>query len=233
MAKKATSFLMQQKIAVGVVVLVVILLIGYFSTLVVKDLPILGNFIEGEHYTLLEKPRRIRGEKIEVMEFFSYGCIHCYNFDPDLKDWVEDNIDRVRFVRMPALSSDYWRILGRNYYTMDKLGIVDEYHLPFFREFHEVKRNFASLNRLSDYFDGKGTTAKVYRQVFNSPEISRKLAIADEMARRFQVTSVPTIIIHGKYMIRPTRSVGIARMLDVMDFLVDKELDERVKASER
>ena len=233
MVKKATSFLMQQKIAVGVVVFIVILLMGYFSTLVVKDLPILGNFIEGEHYTLLEKPRRIRGEKIEVMEFFSYGCIHCYNFDPDLHDWVEDNIDRVRFVRMPALSSDYWRILGRNYYTMDKLRIVDEYHLPFFREVHEVKRNFASLNRLSDYFDGKGTTAEVYRQVYNSSEISRKLAIADEMARRFQVTSVPTIIIHGKYMIRPTRSVGIARMLDVMDFLVDKELDERVKASER
>lgn len=234
MMKKARSFLVQQKIAVGVVALIVIALIGYFSTLIVRDTPILGNFVEGEHYTLLAKPRRIRDEKVEVMEFFSYGCIHCYNFDPDLNDWVEDNIDSVRFVRMPAVSNDYWRILGRNYYTMVKLGIIDEYHLPFFREVHEVKRNFTNLNRLADYFDGKGTTAETYRQVFNSSEISRKLAVADQMARRLQVASVPTIIVHGKYMIRPTRSVGIARMLEVMDFLVDKELDERSRlAGER
>lgn len=231
MAQKVRSFLMLQKIAVGGMVLIVVVLIGYFSTLVVKDSPILGNFIDGEHYTLLEKPRRIRDEKIEVMEFFSYGCIHCYNFDPGLSDWIEANIDKINFVRMPVVSNDYWRILGRNYYTMDKLGIVDEYHLPFFREIHEVKRNFASLNRLGDYFDGKGTTAEEYRQVFSSPEISRKIAVADQMARRLQVASVPTIIVHGKYMIHPTRSVGTARMLEVMDFLVEKELEE--KSNER
>ncbi|MCZ6504311.1 MAG: thiol:disulfide interchange protein DsbA/DsbL [Gammaproteobacteria bacterium] len=224
MAKKARSFLVQQKIAVGVVALIFIALIGYFSTLVVKDSPILGDFVEGEHYTLLEKPRRIRGEKIEVMEFFSYGCVHCYNFDPELNDWVVANIDRVKFIRTPAISSDYWRILGRNYYTMDRLGIVDDYHLSFFREVHEVKRNFTSLNRLGDYFDGKGTTADEYKKVFSSPEVSRKIAAADQMARRLQVASVPTIIVHGKYMIRPTRSVGTARMLEVMDFLVNKEL---------
>ena len=162
-----------------------------------------------------------------MMEFFSYGCIHCYNFDPDLTDWVEANSDRINFVRTPAITSDYWRILGRNYYTMDKLGIVDKYHLPFFREVHEVKRNFTNLNRLGDYFDGKGTTADEYRQVFSSPEISRKIAVADQMMRRLQVASVPTIIVHGKYMIRPTQSVGTVRMLEVMDFLVDKELEEK------
>ena len=113
---------MQQKIAVSVVVAIVIALIGYFSTLVVKDTPFLGEFVEGEHYTLVESPRRIRGDKIEVMEFFSYGCIHCYNFDPGLTDWAESNSDRINFVRKPAISNDYWRILGRNFYTMDKLG---------------------------------------------------------------------------------------------------------------
>jgi protein dithiol oxidoreductase (disulfide-forming) len=225
MVKKARSFLMQQKIAVGVVVLVVVSLIGYFSTLVISDSPMLGDFVEGEHYTLLEKPRRIRGEKIEIMEFFSYGCIFCYNFDPGLKEWVDANSDRINFVRTPAISSDYWRTLGRNYYTMDKLGLVDDYHQPFFREVHEVKRNFTTLARLADYFDGKGTTADEYMKVFNSPEVSRKIAVADQMARRLKVASVPTIIVHGKYMVRPTRTVGIARMLEVTDFLVGKELE--------
>ncbi len=103
---------MQQKIAVGAVAVIVIALIGYFSTLVVKDLPILGNFVEGEHYTLLEKPRRIRGEKIEVMEFFSYGCIHCYNFDPDLTDWVEANSDWDHAVMIVTADHDHYLVLN-------------------------------------------------------------------------------------------------------------------------
>ena len=92
---------------------------------------------------------------------------------------------------------------------------------------HEVKRNFTSLNRLGDYFDGKGTSADEYKKVFSSPDISRKLATADQLARRLKVSSVPTIIVHGKYMIRPTRNVGISRMLQVMDFLVQREWEER------
>jgi|TARA_B100002003_G_scaffold248857_1_gene283634 thiol:disulfide interchange protein DsbA len=227
MAKKATRFLVQQKIAVGLVAATIIVLIGYFSTLVVKESPMLGDFIEGEHYTLLEKPRRIRSDKIEVMEFFSYGCIHCYNFDPSLTDWVDANIDRINFIRTPVVSSDYWRILGRNYYAMEKLGLIDEHHLPFFREVQEVKRNFSPPTRLGDYFDGRGITADEYMKTFNSPDLASKISAADQMARRLKVASVPTIIIHGKYKIRPTRAVGISRMLDVMNFLIDKELSEK------
>ncbi len=224
MAKKATRFLIQQKIAVGLVAATIAILIGYVSTLVVKESPMLGDFVEGDHYTLLEKPRRIRGNKIEVMEFFSYGCIHCYNFDPTLADWVKANSYKINFIRTQVVSSEYWRILGRNYYAMEKLGLLGRYHLPFFREVHEVKRNFSPATRLGDYFDGKGVTADEYMKAYNSPELATKVSAADQMARRLQVSSVPTIIIHGKYQIRPTRAVGISRMLDVMDFLIEREI---------
>lgn len=231
MVNRAKKFLVKQKIAVGIVFVIVLGIVGYFSTLVVKDAPLLGDFVEGEHYFLLENPRRVRGDKIEVMEFFSYGCIHCYNFDPGLNGWAEANSDKINFVRTPAVSSELWRMLGRNYYTMEKLGLVDEYHLPFFREVHDVRRNFSSLKRLSDYFDNRGTTAEEYTKAFNSPEVSRKMAVADQMGRRLLVSSVPTIVIHGKYMVRITRSVGLSRMLDVMDYLLDKERAEKLAVS--
>lgn len=224
MINRAKTFLLKQKIAIGIVLVIIVGIIGYFFTLVVKDAPLLGNFVEGEHYTLLENPRRVRSDKIEVMEFFSYGCIHCYNFDPDLNDWAEEHSDKINFVRTPAISNDLWRTLGRNYYTLEKLGILDKYHMVFFREIHDVRRNFSSLGKLSSYFDGKDTTAGEYTKAFNSPEVSRKMAAADQMGRRLLVASVPTIIVHGKYMVRITRSVGVSRMLEVMDFLVDKEL---------
>ena len=89
MARKESRFLKQQKIALGVVGIIVVAIVGYLTWLSVEESP-LGEFVEGEHYLVIENPRRIRGDKIEVMEFFSYGCVHCFNFDPILDDWVED-----------------------------------------------------------------------------------------------------------------------------------------------
>lgn len=223
MKNKAKSFLGQQKIAVGVVAVVALLIVGYFSTLVLQDNPMLGDFIEGEHYDLIENPRRVRGDQIEIMEFFSYACVHCYNFDPTLEDWVESKGDEIKFVRTPAVANELWRILGRNYYTMEKLGILEEYHLAFFREVHEVRRNFSTPERLADYFESQGVSRADYEEAFNSSEVMRKVIDADKMARRLQVAAVPTIVVHGKYVVKVTRAVGISRMLEVMDHLIEKE----------
>ncbi len=227
---KTSSFLQKQKIVLGVVAAIVIAILAYMSTLLVKDAPLLGDFVEGEHYSVLPNPRRVRSDKVEVMEFFSYACPHCYSFDPELMDWVEDNEANVQFVRTPAVGSEYWRLLGRNYYTMETLGIVEDQHMAFFREIHDVKRQFASPELLARYFDGRGTTEAEFQQTYNSPIVTQKLEAADAMGRRLQIVSVPSVVIHGKYMVRVTRNVGPARMLDVMDHLVEKVEAERLAA---
>ncbi len=234
MARKTSTFVMKQKIAVGAVALVVVGVVIYFSSLVIKDSPVLGDFVEGEHYTVLENPRRVRSEKIEVMEFFSYGCIYCYKFDPVLNRWVEEHRDQIHFIRTPVLSSDYWRLLGRNYYTMEQLGLLDKYHLPFFREIHDVKRNLTTVDRLAGYFEDEGVPATEYRKAFDSPEVSARLRAADMMGRRLQVASVPTIVVQGKYMVRITRSVGTTRMLEIVDYLINREAGsaDRIPGSE-
>jgi protein dithiol oxidoreductase (disulfide-forming) len=223
MKNRAKSFLAKQKIAVGVIAVVAVVIVGYFSTLVLQENPMLGDFIEGEHYELIENPRRVRGDQIEIMEFFSYACVHCYNFDPTLEDWVETKGDTIKFVRTPAVANDLWRILGRNYYTMETLDLLEEYHLPFFREVHEVRRNFSTPERLADYFESQGVPRADYEKTFNSSDVMRKVSDADKMARRLQVASVPTIVVHGKYAVKVTRAVGISRMLEVMDYLIEKE----------
>ena len=223
MVNKAKSFLAKQKIAVGVMAVIVVGIVVYFSTMVLKESTILGEFVEGEHYFLIENPRRIRGEQIEVMEFFSYACVHCYNFDPDLNDWVEAKGELIKFVRMPAVANDYWRILGRNYFAMEELDILEKYHMALFREVHEVKRNFSSPDKLIDYFESQGIPRADYEKAFNSSAVLRKVSDADQMARRLRVASVPTIVVHGKYVVNVTRVVGTSRMLEVIDHLIEKE----------
>lgn len=215
------SFLMQQKIAVGVIAFIVVAAVIYFSTIVVQDAP-LGEFVEGEHYFELEEPRRIRGDQIEVMEFFSYACVHCYNFDPEIQRWANGHGDRVNLIQTPAIASDYWRLLGRHYYTMQSLGVLEQEHYDFFRQIHDASRQFPSAEALAGYMSSQGISAEDYRAAFNSDEVIADVDLADRLARRLKVASVPTVIVHGRYVVQPTRSVGPARMLDVMDHLLRK-----------
>jgi len=223
MAKKQQRALMIQKLAVGAAVVVIVGLLGFLYTLVLTEAP-LGEFVEGEHYITIENPRRVRGDKVEVMEFFSYGCIHCFNFDPKLNDWVAENRDRVEFVRTPAISSNFWRLLARTYYAMDELGVLEENHSRLFNDLHNARRDLDSLDKMAAWIDGHGTTAAAFKSMAASPAVEQRLELADRLARRLEVTSVPTIVVNGKYLVRITSEVGPTRMLDVMEHLVDKEM---------
>ncbi len=229
MARKSTRFLVQQKIALGVFIALAAAALGYLIWLLLQETPG-GEFVEDEHYQLLEKPRRIRSDKIEVMEFFSYSCVHCYNFDPDLTAWAEKNKDIVTLVRTPAVPSDYWRLLGRGYYTMEQLGITREHHMPFFRAIHDTGQTFNSPERLFDYFERAGVEG--YETAFHSPTVANQVARADQMNKRLQISTVPSLVVQGKYLVKTSRTIGPQRMLVVMDYLVQKELNSRQETSD-
>ncbi len=223
MKKSRNKSLTRQKIALGAGAAIIAGLAIYFSTLVITTIP-MGEYVAGVHYEEVENPRRLRGDKIEVMEVFSYGCIHCYRMEPDLADWVEDNKDKTTFVRVPAISNDSWQILARAYYTTVVLGITEKNHLNVFHAVHDTHMNLNSVEKLAAYFDGKGTTAEEFTKTYKSAEVTKLLAAADGIQRRYRVSSVPTLIINGKYRVKTSQQVGRSRILDVVDYLVDKEI---------
>jgi thiol:disulfide interchange protein DsbA len=222
MAKKESKAIAQQKMALAAFGAVIVAIAAYLVWLTVADVP-QGEFVEGEHYQLVDNPRRIRGDQIEVMEFFSYACIHCYNFDPDLTDWVDAQGDRVNFVRMPAVANEYWRLLGRHYFTLEALDEVEGKHMAFFREIHDARKTFPTPEALAASYASSEEGQTAYLQAFNSTEVTSELTRADQMARRLKIASVPTIVVQGKYIVRTTREIGPKRMLDVMDYLIVKE----------
>ena len=222
-SKKQSRFLKQQKLVLGIGIAVVVAILGYLSSVLVTDAP-LGAFSEGEHYYLLENPRRIRGDKIEIMEFFSYGCIHCYNFDEDLADWVDENQDKITFVRTPVLANESWRILGRTYYTFQELDLLEQNHTRLFREVHDVRRNLNSVDKLAKFFSDDNITADEFAAAYHSMNVSRNFNRAEQLARRFKIASVPNLVVNGKYLVKASGSVGLTRMLDVMDHLIEKEI---------
>jgi thiol:disulfide interchange protein DsbA len=226
MARKQSRVLVQQKIAAASLSGVVLAAAAYLFWMTIDDAP-QGEFIEGEHYLLIENPRRIRSDQIEVMEFFGYACVHCYNFDSILADWVQEKGGSIKFIQTPAISSEYWRLLGRNFLTYQELGEHEKYHTPFFRAIHDGGRAFTDQESLSEFYEQLGGEKQAYINAFNSVGVASALSKADSMARRLKVAMVPSIVIQGKYLVRTSGSVGPKRMLDVMDYLLVKELAER------
>jgi thiol:disulfide interchange protein DsbA len=226
MARKQSRVLVQQKTAAASLAVVVLAAAGYLFWMTVDDTP-QGEFIEGEHYVLIENPRRIRSDQIEVMEFFGYACVHCYNFDPILADWVQEKGDSIKFIQTPSISSEYWRLLGRNFFTYQELGELDKYHTAFFRAIHDGGRAFNNPESLAEFYEQLGGEKQAYIDAFNSVGVASELSKADSMARRLKVALVPSIVVQGKYLVRTSGSVGPKRMLDVMDYLLAKELSDR------
>ncbi|MFT4713162.1 MAG: thiol:disulfide interchange protein DsbA [Candidatus Azotimanducaceae bacterium] len=223
MANKKNKFLQQQKLAIGAIVAIAVAVVIYFSTLVVTDVPD-GEFAEGRHYMKLEEPGKVRGKKDVVMEFFSYGCIHCFNFDPEIEGWVEENSDTVNFVRTPVLGSKLWRLYGQTYYTMQEIGILEEHHVKFFTDIHTARRNLATLDTVAAWFEGRGTTEAEFRLAFESENVKRRMASADAITRAYKISSVPSIVVNGKYHIGINSDVGTARLLEVTEHLLQEDM---------
>lgn len=205
--------------------IVVVIVIGYgtlYSTGVTQS----GTFVEGTHYTSVDNPQRRRPtDPIVVTEFFSYGCIHCKNFDPLLDDWLPTLPEDVVFNRSPVTFSPAWAILGQSYLALESAGALEANHRRIFRAIHDNRRQFMSADMVADFVDGRGISKDEFLKAYNSSAVRRALANGDARQRSFAIASVPTLVVAGKYIV--SMDVGRPQVLDVVDHLIELERNER------
>ncbi len=181
---------------------------------------------EGEDYSLIENPDRIRlGDPIKVYEFFSYGCVHCRNFDPELEEWLVTTSDDVAFSRKPAAFSRTWTLLGQGYLALEHADALAGNHAKLFSAVHDFGKTFRSGEEIADYLDSEELTAADFMRAFNNPKVRRKLSQAEADSRRYSVQAVPTMVVAGKYTV--DMGNGMQRALEVVNYLINKERDER------
>ena len=220
---KKSRFLSQQKIfalLLGIIAIGILIAL-FWQTYQTGDN---SEIIEERDYTLLEKPRRIRGEKIEVIEFFSYACVHCYRLEPILKDWLSNQQDKIEFVQIPAVMNEYWKVLGKHYFTLQRLGKLDSHHMDIFNAIHSSGKIFNSEKRLFDFIKTTAIEFDSYEKTFRSIEVQSDLQKANQMAKRLKIAAVPTLVVQGKYLVKTGRDIGLMRAKQVVEFLIDKEL---------
>ena len=179
----------------------------------------------GRHFDRLSptQPTSSGPEQIEVAEIFWYGCPHCYTFDPYLESWKGDLDPDVSFVRVPAVWNALLQLHARAYYTAEVLGITDEIHTPIFREIHVNGNPLNSEQALQGFFEQFGVSEEDFTGAFNSFAVHTRLQRADELSRRYRVSSVPMVIVNGKYSASAQSAGDYPTLMELIDELVVSE----------
>ena len=183
-----------------------------------------GDFQEGKQYAPLAAPQPVSSDdKIEVIEFFWYGCPHCYHLEPELDKWLEKKPDDVEFVRIPAVLGPSWELLARGWYTAQLLGVEDKIHRPLFDHLHKDRKRIRTVEDLKAFFASQGVSGEDFDKTYNSFAVVTKTGRAKQMISRYGLNSVPTLVVAGKYRTGPSMAGGNAAMLEVVDYLVEQE----------
>ena len=189
-----------------------------------------ADVVEGKDYVRLKNPQPVEtGKKIEVIEFFSYGCPHCSDLEPILQAWIQRLPPDVQFRRVPVIFQQRWEALAKIYYTLDAMG--DETRLSP-EVFKAVHVNGVPLYQDKAFFDwaaSHGLDRARVAEVYGSFAVSSKFNRAKALAQAYNVQSVPTIIVDGKYLTASDRVGTHAAMPPVLDALVAKARAERAK----
>lgn len=162
-------------------------------------------------------------DKVEVIEFFWYGCPHCYSFEPSLASWLKSKPANVEFIRIPAVFSEQWGKHAKAYYTAEALGVVDAVHADFFDAIQEKKQSLESEDDLAKFFAAHGVKEADFHEAYNSFVVDTKLRQAPAVAAKYGITGVPAVIVNGKYRTNGTLAGSQEKMIDVMNLLIKKE----------
>lgn len=179
---------------------------------------------EGTHYR--ELPIAVEtgdASKVEVVEVFSYGCIHCYRLEPFLEVWKQSLPEDVAFRRLPLVTA---RVLplAQAYFTAETLGVVESVHLPLFQAIHDSGIDMTQPQYIRRLFEREAqVTREDFQRVFDSFGIRSRVSQADAKGRAYRVMATPTLVVNGRYVAEVSAAGSMESMFRVVDYLIEKE----------
>jgi len=180
--------------------------------------------VAGRHYEILDSPSVTRDpSKVEVVEVFWFGCNHCYALESYILPWKKTLPKDVDYWKSHATWNPTLKIHARLFYSAKALGIEDKIVPGAFTAIQREGRFLTGNSELEYFFKGFGVEKEKYLSVSNSFGVNNAVKQADNRMRQWTITGVPTLIVNGKYKVSGTREVGTDRLLDVVDFLIEKE----------
>jgi len=185
-----------------------------------------GGPVEGTHYIKLSQaaPTSAPAGKVEVVEFFWYGCPHCFHFDPALEAWAGKLPADVAFRRVPvAFRENPFGIHQKLYFAVEAMGLLPTLHTKIFNAIHEQGLKLDKPELISDFVAKNGVDAAKFMGVFDSFGVQTKCRQARSLAEAYKIDGVPTMGIAGQYYTSVSLNGSPEKTLAVVDALVAKQ----------
>ncbi len=222
---------MKTSIIKSLAILMLSLSAASISSLAMAEAPKIGTEFEAVAQPIATD----NAAKIEVMEIFWYGCIHCYQMDAPLNAWVKKLPSDVYFKRVPGLPNPSWAPMAKAFYAMETLGVAEKLHTPLFDAINKSK----TLNPTDEkaaiawVTQQSGMDKLKVEQAFKSFTINTNLNRAAQIFRASGATGVPSLVIDGKYITSSTMSGGNEQALKVADYIIGNVRADKAKIAKK
>ena len=203
------------------------------------------DFVEGEDYRVIETEVEEELAKsdsdsdsdsesddmIKVVEFFNYGCPHCFSLEPIIKDWLEDKGEDVEFTREAVPLRRAWMPLARAYYIAEKFDVTQKVHPRLFKAIFEHNLQMEREDLLAKLFENYGVETEDFQKAFTSDEVFEDVTDSNTRFRLFGLKGTPAVVVAEKYVINTELADGYERMFEIVDFLIEKIRKEKEETS--
>ncbi len=185
-------------------------------------------YVAGRDYTVLASPGVVeKPGRLEVREFFWYGCPHCYNLEPHVMNWLKTKPADVNFVRTPAAMNPVWEQNARGFYAVDMMGLTPKVHEPLFKAIQVSRQRLFDQASLGKFYASQGVDVNKFNALYNSFPVAGKIAQSKALAMKYQLDGVPALVVNAKYVVRGAD----AKSLQVVNYLLAKERASRPAAN--
>lgn len=181
-----------------------------------------GGPVEGTHYVRLSQPQPTQAPsgKIEVIEFFWYGCPHCFAFDPTLESWLKRLPGDVAFRRVHVAFAAPYRAHQRLFYALESLGREPEVHGKIFNAIHLQRVPLDKPETIADFLAANGFERDKFLEVYNSFGVQAKCQQASHLAEGYKIDGVPALGVNGRYFTSGSLAGSNDRSLAIVDYLL-------------
>ena len=180
-------------------------------------------------YRLIPAQPAETGERIEVIDFFWYGCPYCNELQPAMEEWSKRKPDDVVLRRIPVILRDSWAPHARIYYTLELLGEVERLHLAVYHSYHVEQLSMSKPEVMEQWAAKHGIERQRWINAYFSPEVDARIARAFQATKRYDVQGTPSVVVDGRYLTSSSMTPSVRGVMPVVEDLVRLARQNRSK----
>ena len=167
----------------------------------------------GKDYSLLNPAQPTGTKKIEVLEFFFYGCSHCFHLHPLLSAWEKTMPKDVELTFVPTVFRDSWEPMANTFYALESMGQQQQLHDALYRAWNEENLALTDADNIADFVAKHGVDRAKFTVAYSSFSMQSKVTRAKQMIRSYGINGTPTLVVDGKYVIEGLQPEDTIRAL--------------------